>query len=38
MATAKNLWRCDVRERMNGIMDILRPGCPWRSLSILPCR
>jgi transposase len=27
----------DVREGMNGIMDILRPGCPWRSLSILPC-
>jgi transposase len=22
----------DVREGMNGIMDILRPGCPWRAI------
>jgi transposase len=22
----------DVREEMNGIMDILRPGCPWRAI------
>jgi len=22
----------DAREGMNGIMDILRPGCPWRAI------